>query len=358
MTAASSAMRAFTAVPGRPGTAGVSQLPIPTPSDGQVLIRTLEVGVCGTDREITRGLFGKPPSGAERLVLGHEFVGVVEHATGDWVAGDFVTAPGRRPCGRCAACAVGSADSCLSGNFIERGITGLDGFAADFIVEYPEHLVRVPRQLGRLAVLAEPTAVCERGIRHSELVGGRQPWAPRGALVIGGGALGILSALLLRLRGFEVSLAARSAPESEKARIVGRAGVEYISLKQNSLDQLAADGRRYDLTIAAVGTAETVIHAVALLGTNGVACTLGIDGHSHPLTVPRSLLGFDLPAKNQVLIGSLCSNTVDWEHAIDDLTRINQGWPGTLDRIVGLRVPVEDFGKAINFSGVKATLTF
>ena len=45
--------------------------------EGEVAVRTLEVGVCGTDREISEG-FGVAPEGDDLLVLGHEFLGVVE----------------------------------------------------------------------------------------------------------------------------------------------------------------------------------------------------------------------------------------------------------------------------------------
>jgi threonine dehydrogenase-like Zn-dependent dehydrogenase len=59
-------------VPGRPETAGVIDLPEPVASDGSLLVRTLLIGMCGTDREIAEDGYGVPPPGEERLVLGHE----------------------------------------------------------------------------------------------------------------------------------------------------------------------------------------------------------------------------------------------------------------------------------------------
>jgi len=67
----------------------------------QVRIRILEVGVCGTDKEICRFDYGTPPSGSEYLVLGHEALGIVEDAGADVKRvkqGDLVAAVGRAPC--------------------------------------------------------------------------------------------------------------------------------------------------------------------------------------------------------------------------------------------------------------------
>src|SRR4051794_11811953 len=186
-------MRALVTTPGKARTTEVGEVPDVRPRAGEVLVRTLEVGVCGTDREISEGLFGVPPDGRDRLVLGHEFLGVVERDGHGLHRGDLVTATVRRSCGHCAACAAGSPDACLTGDYLERGITRLDGFARELVAEVPEQLVPVPEGLGRLGVLAEPGSVCARAIRHTRAVAGRQPWPGRRALVVGTGAIGMLA---------------------------------------------------------------------------------------------------------------------------------------------------------------------
>ena len=82
----------------------------------------------------------------------------------------------RRSCHHCLACEEGFPDSCLTGDYIERGITRLDGFACELVVEDPAQLVPIPRSLGRLGVLAEPTSICARALRHARAIGDRQPW--------------------------------------------------------------------------------------------------------------------------------------------------------------------------------------
>ena len=82
----------MTVVPGQKGTAGVGQVPDPATKDGALLVRGRAVGVCGTDREISEGSYGTPPSGEQGLIVGHESLGeVVEAPAGSGFApGDLV----------------------------------------------------------------------------------------------------------------------------------------------------------------------------------------------------------------------------------------------------------------------------
>ena len=184
-------MLGLVTTPGREHSTEVAEVADPKPASGELLLRTLEVGVCGTDREISEGTFGVPPDDSERLLLGHELLGVVEEGGHGFARGDLVTATVRRSCGHCEACAEGSPDACHTGDYFERGITRLDGFASELTAERSDHLVAVPSALGRLGVLAEPASVCARAIRHARAVGERQPWRTDRAVVIGPGAIGI-----------------------------------------------------------------------------------------------------------------------------------------------------------------------
>ena len=83
----------------------------------QVKIRSLEVGVCGTDREICTFVYGSPPDGFDYLVLGHESLGeVIEVGSGvsQFKPGDLVVPSVRRPCrhAHCLACREDKQDFC------------------------------------------------------------------------------------------------------------------------------------------------------------------------------------------------------------------------------------------------------
>src|SRR6266851_8104859 len=73
-------MRAITLSPGIADSARLDDVSEPPPSDGAVLVRTLALGVCGTDREILSCAYGFAPPGEPRLVLGHESLGEVAAA--------------------------------------------------------------------------------------------------------------------------------------------------------------------------------------------------------------------------------------------------------------------------------------
>jgi glucose 1-dehydrogenase len=348
-------MQALLTEPATPHSTRVADVPAPAGGQGSVLIRPLEVGVCGTDREISEGLFGVPPDGEQGLVLGHELLGVVEQDGHGFARGDLVTATVRRSCGHCEACAAGAPDACLTGDYLERGITRLHGFASELVAEEPEHLVAVPRTLGRLGVLAEPASICERGLRHVRAVGSRQPWAPRRALVIGSGAIGMLATYLLRMDGLEVWTASRSGA-GEKERLVEACGARPLATSDTPLRALADDVAGFDVVVEAAGDAQAMLDSLDLLRRNGVACLLGIDGRPRGVSIDGRVLGVDAILQNRALFGSVNANRVDWSAAVGHLDQARARWPEALEAFVGLRVPLDSFADAFGYRGVKATL--
>jgi glucose 1-dehydrogenase len=316
--------------------------------EGEVRVRILEIGVCGTDREISHGLFGAAPEGESMLVLGHEALGVVIDDGHGFSRGDLVTATVRRSCGRCHACAEGSPDSCLTGDYSERGITRLDGFAREFVAEAPSQLIGIPPSLGRLGVLAEPTSICERALRHARTIGGRQPWELQRALVIGAGAIGTLTTVLLRLGGIEVWTASLE-PESE---LVEAVGARYVSTSHTDLSELGG----FDLVVECAGNAQLMADSVGLLRRSGVGCLLGIDGRKQRVELDGRVLGVDMILENRVVFGSVNAHRQDWLAGVEALDRARERWPGVLDALVGLRVPLDRFEEAFAHAGGKATL--
>ena len=318
------------------------------PEGDGVLLRVLEVGVCGTDREISEGLFGVAPDDGKQLVIGHESLAEVVRDGGGFSKGDLVCATVRRSCGHCIACGEGAPDSCLTGDYSERGITRLDGFACELVLEDPDHLVPIPRSLGRLAVLAEPTSICTRGVRHALTIGARQPWEPKRALVTGAGAVGLLSTMLLRLEGIDVWVASLE-PSSP---IVDALGAHYVSTETTDLAELGP----FDIVVEAAGNAQLMLDALGLLGRSGVACLLGIDGREGRAHIENKVIGVDAVLENRVLFGSVNAHRDDWVTGVEALDRARQQFPGALEELIGLRVPIDRFEEAFAFTGGKATL--
>jgi threonine dehydrogenase-like Zn-dependent dehydrogenase len=325
---------------------------VPEPSGDGVLLRVLEVGVCGTDREISEGLFGVPAEGTS-LVLGHESLALVERDGHGFSKGDLVTATVRRSCRHCLACEEGAPDSCLTGDYSERGITRLDGFARELVLEDPAQLIPITPGLGRLGVLAEPTSICERAIRHALTIGGRQPWQLERALVVGAGAIGMISTYLLRLAGLEVW----TASLEQSNDLVSASGARYVSTNDTSLADLRVETGGFDLVISAVPDAQVLADSLGLLRRSGVACLLGIDGRPQAVTIDGPVLGLDAVLENRVLFGSVNAHRQDRLAAVDSLDRARERWPEELEAFVGRRVPLDRFAEAFAYRGVKATLT-
>jgi threonine dehydrogenase-like Zn-dependent dehydrogenase len=341
-------MRALVTEPGKAHTTRVDDIPAVQAGDGEVLLRTLEIGVCGTDREISEGLFGAAPENESLLVLGHEALAVVERDGHGFTRGQLVTSTVRRSCGHCLACAEGSPDSCLSGDYSERGIMRLHGYARELVAEDPAQVIEIPTSLGRLGVLAEPTSICERALRHARTIGGREPWQLERALVIGAGAIGLLTTYLLRLAGVEVWTASLE-PDND---LVEESGATYVSTQINDLSELGT----FDLVVEAAGNAELMAGTLGQLRRNGVACLLGIDPREQKVEIDGRVLGVDTILENRVLFGSVNAGRTDWLAAVADLDRARERWPEALAQFVQLRVPVERFAEAFEHRGGKATL--
>src|SRR5437773_2081870 len=146
-----------------------------------VKIRTIEVGICGTDREICNFDYGTPPDGSEFLVLGHEALGeVVEvsSSTSQFKLGDLVVPSVRRPCPHhsCSPCRSDRQDFCFTGDFTERGIKMTHGFLTEYFVEEEKHLNFVPAELREVGVLVEPLTVAEKALAQVWQVQQRLPW--------------------------------------------------------------------------------------------------------------------------------------------------------------------------------------
>src|SRR5215470_11510454 len=130
------------------------------PRGDEVLLRPVEVGICGTDREIFAFEHGAPPPGSSELVLGHEALAEIVEVGPDaeWARPGWLVVPMvRRPCSnaRCAPCRAGRPEYCATGEFSERGIVHADGFMSEYVLEEERYLVPVPRVLEDVAVLVE-----------------------------------------------------------------------------------------------------------------------------------------------------------------------------------------------------------
>ena len=128
-------------------------------------VRVLEVGICGTDKEEVSGGREDASAGQKNLIMGHEILAeVVEFGTDvkSLKKDDLVIITVRRGCGHCNPCLMNRSDYCLHYDYKERGIKGLNGFQAEYVVDRIENIILVPPDAWEYGVLTEPMAVMQK----------------------------------------------------------------------------------------------------------------------------------------------------------------------------------------------------
>jgi len=323
----------------------------PELDEGDVLVRVLEAGVCGTDQELNSGVVGESPADGEFLIIGHENLGIVEEAgkSPDGLRkGDLVVATVRRPCrGLCFACRNGEPDICASTDYFERGIKGMHGYMAEYYAERPENLIRVPLELRKTAVLLEPLSVVEKGVEQAFKIQERHIWNPRKALVAGAGTIGLLAGFILLDMGLEVWTFATRGRDSPKAQIAEAAGAHYVNVKEVSLERISKDYGPFDMVVEATGSSEIAFKAIGMVGNGGVVCLEGLSPKRAAHVICTDCINMDLVMGNKAVFGTVSSNRLHFERGLARMESIERRCPGLLERMITRRVRLDEARDAL-----------
>ncbi len=301
-------MRALTVVPEQQGSAAVTDVEEPGPEQGDLLVDGLALGVCGTDREIIAGDYGEAPPGHERLVLGHESLGVVKDAPegSGFARGDLVVGIVRRPDPvPCDACARGEFDMCRNGRFKERGIKQLDGYGSERWRVESDYCVKLDPGLRSVGMLMEPTTVVAKAIEQAQRIGEAMRFKPRRLLVTGAGPIGLLGAMLGVQRGLEVHVLDHVS-DGPKPALVEDLGATYHS---GSIAEVVGKTGA-DAILEATGVGQLVFDAMDHLAAGGVVCLTGLSPAGGTLSVDAGSINRDLVLQNNVVLGSVNANAV------------------------------------------------
>jgi threonine dehydrogenase-like Zn-dependent dehydrogenase len=319
-------------------------------------IRILNVGVCGTDREIASFNYGLPPDGSDYLVLGHEALGeVVETgaAVTGFRPGDLVIPMVRRPCTHpeCVPCRAGRPDFCVTGDYTERGIMKRHGFMTEFIVDDEKYMNPVPASVREVGVLVEPLTIAEKALLQAVDVQKRLPWDfaahTHRAVVLGAGPVGLLGAMALRNHGYEVTVYSLDREPNAAADIAKAIGGKYICSKDRTVDQMAADVGAIDLVYEATGASKLAFDVLRGLGPNGLYVLTGVPGHHGPTEFDTDTIMRNLVLKNQCLLGTVNAGKDAFEHAIADLESFYVQWPDAVRALITGRYAIDDFVEPI-----------
>ncbi len=337
----STRMRAGVVVP-QDKTVRLAERPAPGhPAGAQVLLRMLEVGICGTDREIAAFHYGSPPGGATELVPGHEALAEVVETGPDvaWArTGDLVVPTVRRPCGspRCPACRQERPDFCVTGEFTERGIAGADGFLCEYALEEERFLVAVPRALEEVAVLVEPLSVAAKAVDVFATIHARFGFdvpRPRG-LVLGAGPVGLLAGMVLQADGIETWVYSREPEDDPRAALVRSFGANYLSAGGAPVERLSERIGNVDLIFEAAGSPQVAFGALPTLAANGILILSGIPAIEDPVPADLSRWMRDLVLKNQVIFGTVNAGRSAYQDAIHCLEQFMALFPGAVRSLI------------------------
>ena len=247
------------------------ELPIPKPGDGEILIKVMACGICGTDVHIFEGDKGAADNPLP-IVLGHEFAGIVEETgrnAGDFKQGDPVCIDPNVLCGHCYYCLNGIGHFCE--NMVGIGTTVYGGFSQYCVVPR-----RAVYRLGDKVsfaegAMAEPLACCLHGIDMCGISPGDN------VVVIGGGMIGLLMLQLAKISGAaHVTLIEPVASKRETGRSLG-ADLCIDPVLEDVKSALCSAGiRRAGIVIECVGKPATIQQAIDIAGNKSVVMMFGL----------------------------------------------------------------------------------
>lgn len=315
-------MQAITIIPGQANSVSLAEVPDPPASDGSLLVRACQLGVCGTDFELIAGNYGAAPDRSRHLILGHESLGEVREAppqsgftAGDWVIG-IVRRPDPEPC---SACAAGEWDMCRNGRYTERGIKEKHGFGAERWRIEPEFAIKVEPALRDVAILVEPCSVIAKAWDHIEHIGRRAHWQPKTLLVTGAGPIGLLAALTGQQRGLAVHVLDQ-VTDGPKPHLVESLGAKYYT---GSVQQL---GFAPDIVLECSGAATLMREGLLSIANGGVFCMVGSSSHPQPEELNVIQLNRRMVLGNIAAFGVVNANKRHYELAADAIRKADRNW--------------------------------
>jgi threonine dehydrogenase-like Zn-dependent dehydrogenase len=286
-----------------PSRVEVRDVPEPQPRDHAAKVRMRYCGVCGTDIAIHAG---KHPRAKAPLVIGHEFVGVIEEVRGGtrgFKPGDRVVAYPLLSCGVCLPCRTGTPHVCEKLKLI-----GIDDALSD-----------------RIAALIEPLAVIVRSLHQSRYQ------VRDSAVIIGAGPIGLLTAIALRRSG--ASRIVISDVDEARLGMCHTLGYETVNGKNGGLVNFvneATKGEGMDVVFECSGVESAALEVTKLARVGGTICMTGIHKAPHPVDLR------EINFKEQTLVGSRVYTKREFEQTVSYAAQIRDDLEHVVTQIIPL----------------------
>jgi len=289
-----------------PLTSEVQSLPIPEPAAGQAIVDLSHCGICGSDMHAWHGHDDRriPP-----MVLGHEGAGVAR--TGKYAGKPVVINP-LIPCKTCSLCQSGYENLCLNREMVGMQ---LQGAFAEIIAVPEDNLVPVHADLSLdIAALAEPLACSVNAVR---LATDRISDKSAGIVILGGGAIGLLAALVFQHYGYSDIWIAET--NSHRRKLLEGLGNFRAYDPINQHPGLSS----VDIVFDAVGSGITRASSSAMVRPGGVIVHIGLQDNAEGLDTRRITL------QQISFLGAYCYRQSEFEEAVTLLEKgviTGAGW--------------------------------
>lgn len=273
---------------------------------GEVIVDVHQCGICGSDMHAWHGLDDRrvPP-----LILGHEAVG---RARAGRFAGQRVVINPLMSCDNCHFCRTGAEHLCASRELVGMRVAG--AFAEQVIVKEDNLTVISDNLSDSNAALAEPLACA---VNAAQLAIAHIPDSTANVHVLGGGAIGLLAAMVFSAKGYSnIHIAETNALRRNILTKIGNFNV-YDPIAQRS------DDGQTDIVLDAVGSGRSRAAASAMVRPGGVISHIGLQDNEAGLDTRRITL-------QQIhFTGSYCYSRNDFADAVqllEDGFITGSGW--------------------------------
>ena len=245
--------------------------------EGEALVKVLCTGICGTDVHVQHG---KHKTAKLPVITGHEFVGEVAEVRGKGAEkfnpGDRVVVQPYFSCGRCDACASGKDNICEELAFMGAHT---NGSFADYTIAPTRKMYKIPKDMDlELAALTEPVAVAVHDVKNSGLQVADK------ALVIGGGPIGMLIAIVARHSGAsDVVISEISEFRRSFAEELGFTTVNPLDADFNETLSSITEGKGFNVVYEVSGTRPGISTAMENVAIAGTVMVVGMASEAYPV---------------------------------------------------------------------------
>lgn len=328
-----------------PGRIEFKEIDKPARGKGEVLLKLLYGGICGSDLASYNGTFAyfNYPR-----IPGHEFSAEIAEVedNNDWglKKGMIVTCNPYFNCGHCYSCRNGIMNACMDNQTMgcQR-----DGAFQEYIIMPAERVYDGKGLDPMLLAVIEPFCISYHGIKRANVKPGER------VLVIGAGTIGVLAAVAAKAKGAEVYL---SDVSEDKLKLAGEFKIDGVILNDSpeNFDKAmkeATDGNGFDLTIEAVGLPSTFQNSIDAACFGGKVVVIGVGKQNldfnFTLLQKKELSVFgsrnalksdfldliDLALKGEVPLRHIITNVYRFEDGANAFSDFSHN-PGTMRKVI------------------------